>query len=69
MEPLLHDPDPLDNGVTIQVNKEEELNLNFSTFLAVYFAGVLSSHLQRKQLLGQTIEVLNLLSTCSSSAR
>ena len=40
MEPLPHDPDPLDNGVTIQVNKEEELNLNFSTFLAVYFAGV-----------------------------
>ena len=42
MEPLPHDPDPLDNGVTIQVNKEEELNLNFSTFLAVYFAGVQS---------------------------
>ena len=69
MQPLPHDPDPLDNGVTIQVNKEEELNLNFSTFLAVYFAGVLSSHLQRKQRVGQTIEVLNLLSTCSSSAR
>ena len=64
MEPLLHDPDPLDNGVTIQVNKEEELNLNFSTFLAVYFAGVHSP-----AAVGQTIEVLNLLSTCSSSAR